>query len=425
MAAPAFVAVVHEFRPGAGEAWWAGLDALMKDPEAFVAMGEKQRALGYFNHAFLPSGGEGPVLCLWECRDAAAREGFQAFIDGPESPAGQASFNNRVFSAAEGAKLPASFFAAPPADPPPSGSLAPGGARESSGAFWWVLHEFKNKKAAGQWWEGMSKADPAEMGAAHAAMGYHNHVFSPSEAGGNGPMLCVWESQADVSTAAFQAFIDGEKGPGGEHLTNTCYKVVPGAIAPSAHFSRPAPARGGGSGAGLLACCFAPPAEVPEFLQKFYMGAPVADAEGFAAGWAEDAVVEFIGPHAPLGPDGKPPVLPKAAMQPTMSALVEGFSDFRFNSEGNPWTQRRDGSWACKLLVAGAHDGSFGLGFMGLDGAPVLAPTGKQCVMGPEVMSFTFNAAGEVTKKTVEPCQPGPSGPPGMYVLAGGKLPGA
>ena len=426
-----FVAVVHEFRAGAAvEEWWAGIRAALADAVAFRAMGARHRALGYYNHSFLPSGGDGRILCLWECRDAAAREGFQAFIDGPESPAGKEIFNNRAFFADEGAKLPSSFFAAPPADPPPSGSLAPGGARETSGAFWWVLHEFKSKKSAGLWWDEISKKTESgwgEVEAAFASMGYHNHVFSPSEVGGSGPMLCIWESQADVSAAAFQAFIDGEMGPGGKHMTNTCYKCPPGALAPSAHFGRPAAPRPG-HGAELLACCFAPPAEVPEFLQRFYMGVPAAKsggAEGFAAGFASDAVVEFVGPHAPLGPDGKPVALPAAAMKPTMSALIEGFSDFRFNLEGNPWKQRGDGSWACKLLVGGAHDGSFGLGFAGIDGAPVVAPTGKHCVMGPEVMSFRFNAAGEVTKKTVEPCQPGPSGPPGMYALAGGKLPGA
>lgn len=428
--ASSFVAVVHEFRAGAAEAWWADAET---EAEAVAAMGAKHQRMGYYNHAFLPQGGDGRILCLWECRDEAARAGFQAFIDGPDSPAGKETFNNRCFFAAEGAKTPESFFAAPPARPPPSGSLAPGGARESAGAFWWVFHEFKNKKAAGKFWERISGLDEAgwgEMERGFVSMGYYNHVFSP--AGRNAPMLCVWESQADVSPAAFQAFIDGEAGPGSEHMTNTCYKVAPGAFLPSAHFPAPAPAPApaGGGKENLFACCFAPgafaPPEVPSFLQHFYMGEPVAKnggAAGFAAGFAPDAVVEFGGPHAPIGPDGKPPVLPAVAMEPTMSALVGGFSDFRFNSEKNSWSQNPDGSWSCKLLVCGAHDGSFDLGFAGMD-VPSLAATGRHCVMGPEVMTFTFDAAGKVKKKLVEPCQPGPSGPPGMYALAGGKLPG-
>ena len=79
------------------------------------------------------------------------------------------------------------------------------------------------------------------------------------------------------------------------------------------------------------------------------------------------------------------------------------------------------GGWSCKLLVAGTHDGSFDLGFAGMD-VPALPASGKRCVLGPEVMTLYFNDAGIATKKTVEPCQPGPSGPPGFYILAGGKL---
>ncbi len=141
--------------------------------------------------------------------------------------------------------------------------------------------------------------------------------------------------------------------------------------------------------------------------------------EDFAAGFSDDAVVEFVGPHAPLAPTGMPLALPAAVMLDTALALTTGFTDFTFNPERNAFSQREDGSWSANVLVQGTHDGTYAL-----PGLPPLEATGKECVIGPEIFSFYFDDDGLVTKKTIEPVKEGPSGPPGMYVLAGGKIPG-
>ena len=140
--------------------------------------------------------------------------------------------------------------------------------------------------------------------------------------------------------------------------------------------------------------------------------------EGFAAGFSDDAMVEFLGPHAPLAPDGTPMKIPASMMKPVATALTTGFSDFTFNPEAKPFTQREDGSWSATFLVKGTHDGTYQLPDL-----PPLEASGKECVMGPETFSFYFNDEGKVTKKVIEPLHAGPSGPPGMYVLAGGVIP--
>ena len=87
--------------------------------------------------------------------------------------------------------------------------------------------------------------------------------------------------------------------------------------------------------------------EVPEFIKKFYSGIPCAEhgADAFQAGVAADATVEFIGPHRPIGPDGKAPVIPGDHIGATIAGLIAGFSDFTFNTEKNPWVKGEDGEF--------------------------------------------------------------------------------
>lgn len=232
--APIFISVVHKFNEGKAETWWAGITAVLGDAEKMAAGAAEQKELGYVNHYFMPST-TGQINCLWECRDEVAAAAFQSFIDGPKGPGAMGgvpdAFVNDCYRAVPGAAVPASAF---------SDDAAPAEKKQSSGAFWWVYHEFKDG-AAESWWGTMSKVmgDPEAMKAMtakHIECGFFNHSFVP--AGGDKPMVCIWEAKADVSAEDFQAFIDGPNGPGGGALVNTCFKVAPGANVPSAYFAK-------------------------------------------------------------------------------------------------------------------------------------------------------------------------------------------
>lgn len=55
---------------------------MMADPVAFKAFTDKNLALGFYNHSFMPMGIEGPCFCFWETKADKTPEAFQAFIDG-------------------------------------------------------------------------------------------------------------------------------------------------------------------------------------------------------------------------------------------------------------------------------------------------------------------------------------------------------
>lgn len=163
-----------------------------------------------------------------------------------------------------------------------------------------------------------------------------------------------------------------------------------------------------------------PPPMLPQGILDFYMGekAQLKGKDAFGALFADGATVSFLGEFRPKMPDGSEVVIPQARMADVMGGLIGGFSDFRFNPDKAPFTQQEDGGWSASILVAGTHDGPFSP----LPDVPVLEATGTKCLMGPERFTLYFNDEGKVTKKTVEPLQEGPSGPPGFYILAGGKL---
>ena len=86
-----YYAVFHNFKPGKADEFWGA----MGDVD-FAAMAEAQHEAGIYNHYFMPSDVEGPIMCLWECKDKEmGSDDFQAFIDGPESPA--ADLMNKVY----------------------------------------------------------------------------------------------------------------------------------------------------------------------------------------------------------------------------------------------------------------------------------------------------------------------------------------
>lgn len=77
--------------------------------------------------------------------------------------------------------------------------------------------------------------------------------------------------------------------------------------------------------------------------------------------------------------------------------------------------------WKATIIVTGTHDGPYTFAPGEID---ALEPTKKKCVVGPEIFRIFIDEKTEKIKKfTVEPLADKPSGPPGFYVLAGGKLP--
>jgi len=230
-AKPCFYTVVHEFKEGQAEGWWAQMMALK--PADMAAMSKKHVALGYYGHSFMPSLTQPNLInCVWQCKDTACTpEQFQAFIDGADSPAPKEVFVNTCYKVMDGAMMPAAFdFDEPPAAPVPPA--------QSTGNMFWVYHEFKEGAAAG-FWEMMGKLGAEEMAAMHAknaTLGFSNHSFQPCSPAG--PVICVWESKEPMSEEQFQAFMDGPDGPGaGQVFVNTVHKCHPGGNPPSATFT--------------------------------------------------------------------------------------------------------------------------------------------------------------------------------------------
>lgn len=159
----------------------------------------------------------------------------------------------------------------------------------------------------------------------------------------------------------------------------------------------------------------------PAFITTFYNSGPLDDAKLAAMGEAftDDGVVEFAGEFAPKDPEGNPMIMPKAAVVAVLGLLKAGFSDFQFNTKGATFAKREDGSWAADIIVAGTHDGSY---TFAPEKVPAVEASGKLCEVGPETFALFFNEEGKVTKQTITPLHEGPSGPPGFYILAGGKL---
>jgi len=106
-----------------------------------------------------------------------------------------------------------------------------------------VRHTFK-EGMAGEWWGKMMQAmsNPIAMKGmteAQIGAGFFNHSYVPSQPGADSPMCCLWEAKEDISTEAFQDFIDNSPaGPSMGALINTVYKVAPGGSLPPAKFPK-------------------------------------------------------------------------------------------------------------------------------------------------------------------------------------------
>jgi len=198
----------------------------MADPAKLEASVAATREAGFYNHAFMPSSTEGPILCLWESKEPCTVDAMQAFIDSDKSPAGD-SFTNDVYPVMEGGMPPASGFPAAPAPP-----------KATTGSFFWVHHEF-TEGGPEKFWPAMASVDTAEVMAKQNALGYHCHSFLPSKT--EGPVFCVWETREPMTVEQFQEFIDGPNGPTPEGgvFKNTVRLAQPGSMCLSAKFALP------------------------------------------------------------------------------------------------------------------------------------------------------------------------------------------
>ena len=213
-----YYAVFHNFKPGKADEFWGA----MGDVD-FAAMAEAQHEAGIFNHYFMPSDVEGPIMCLWECKDKEmGSDDFQAFIDGPESPA--ADLVNKVYPINDMGVTPSSAWPTMPAAP-----------TKSSGSFFWVKHTF-NQGEAPAFWESMATIDMEAFAAANKEKGFVNHLFMPTT--DPSTVFCVWESKAPMTVPEFTAFIDGPEGPSPGTFTNAAYAVMEGGTVPSALWSQ-------------------------------------------------------------------------------------------------------------------------------------------------------------------------------------------
>ena len=153
-----------------------------------------------------------------------------------------------------------------------------------------------------------------------------------------------------------------------------------------------------------------------------------------------DAGIEFVGPFAPKNPDGSNMVTTPAVIAGQLKFCLAGFSDLCICPTTDPasdaaraavgepccsgaaasvFQQGADGGWRVVISWSGTHDGPFQLA----KNLATVKPTGKRLAMAPEAFTAWVDDAGKIRRLTVEPLEDGPSGPPGMYIMAGGVIP--
>merc|ERR1719421_2590282 len=60
-----FYTVTHTFTgKEAAEEWWAAMGEM-----DLAEMAVKQHETGIIGHSFMPSSADGPIFCLWECKE--------------------------------------------------------------------------------------------------------------------------------------------------------------------------------------------------------------------------------------------------------------------------------------------------------------------------------------------------------------------
>ncbi len=68
-----FFVVRHAFKPGKADGFWKGVGEMAAKPGAMAEAYDKQRALGFVYHSFMPTTDDGPILCVWETTTEVGR----------------------------------------------------------------------------------------------------------------------------------------------------------------------------------------------------------------------------------------------------------------------------------------------------------------------------------------------------------------
>jgi len=107
----AFFWIDHTFKStDAAAAFWKFMTET--GPEEMAKMNADWDAMGFHNHVFLPSGGDGRTICIWESKRDITAEEFQVFMDSEKAPGGGVTFHNEVHKVCLGSKAPAAYFTA-------------------------------------------------------------------------------------------------------------------------------------------------------------------------------------------------------------------------------------------------------------------------------------------------------------------------
>eukprot|EP00729_Bicosta_minor_P010083 gene10083-7820_t len=155
----------------------------------------------------------------------------------------------------------------------------------------------------------------------------------------------------------------------------------------------------------------------------FFNGAPIATKiEEVGELMAPEFTVAFVGPYAGATAGM---VMDKDHALGAFKMLSASFPNFTFNSmKALPVQNYRNktGGWAARIVVTGKHEGT---PFTPMPGKlPAIEAKGLECTIGPELFTMWCNEEGKATKMEIEALtKDALVGPPGFYVLVGGKLP--
>jgi hypothetical protein len=204
--------------------WWSG----MAEAQLSKAS-EMQLERGIYLHTFMPTSEVGPVLGLWECREATTCAALKEFVEGPARPPGDV-LDTRVH--AVDVELPGLLpeTAWPPSSKPPRHRPP----LVSTGSFFWATHTFDDASAASSFW---SWAREHDLSSPHPGL-LHHHCFLPTGVAEADPVFSVWESREPLGVEEFQRFLDGPNSLVAGLCTSQAMELTNLALPPSAAFPR-------------------------------------------------------------------------------------------------------------------------------------------------------------------------------------------
>ena len=179
--------------------WWYENE----DVDIFTAA-KMQHERGIYAHNCLPSTVDGPMLCIWECREPTTADELRAFIEGPARPAGSPdALTSRVYpiDASLGGLIRPSAW-----------PKAPAPTAESTGSFFWCSHTFEFDEAAEAFYALTREHTIAALESPMPEL-IHHHCFLATGVTATDCAFSVWETREPLEESEFHAFIDGPQSP--------------------------------------------------------------------------------------------------------------------------------------------------------------------------------------------------------------------